>query len=79
MVICPLCEKKFENLLGHLRLDHKIADMDQLKEKVEEKEKGEKRRTEFRKYVGGLHEKLRKGEISGKDFRELTVKWQREH
>lgn len=79
MVTCPLCEKNFENLLGHLIIDHKIMDIIQLKEKIEEKEKMEKKRSEFRKYVDELNKKLRNREISGKDFRELVVKWEREH
>lgn len=76
---CPLCGKTYNELLGHLVIAHKIDSIDHLKEKIQEEERHEKRKTEFRKYVEELHKKLRKGEISGKDFGELTVKWEKEH
>lgn len=76
---CPLCGKTYNDLLGHLVTTHKIEGIDHLKEEMSEGDKRKERIKEFGKIVEELNKKLRNGEITGREFRELTAKWQREH
>lgn len=79
--LCPLCGKelKEESFLIHLIRKHRIASIDELKDEIEKKEKNEKRRVDFRKYVEDLEAKIRQGELTRKDYRELVTKWFEEH
>lgn len=65
--------------MKHFVFTHNIEDINHFKEQIEKAEKLEKTKIEFRKYVEELTERMRKGEISGKDYRELTEKWRKEH
>lgn len=77
--LCPFCEKKYENLLAHFLVVHKIKNMNQLKEEIDKKEKADKKCDEFREYVERLHREIREGKMTTKDYRELIEKWDEEH
>lgn len=60
-------------------LEHGIKDMEQLKQISNEAEKKEQLKKGFNDYVEELKRKLRAGEISPEDYRELSMKWCRDH
>jgi len=65
--------------LEHFVIVHKIKSADQLKDKINGRKESEKKKNEFSKYVDELSEKIERGEISTKDYRELISKWWKEH
>lgn len=74
-----MCGKKVEDILKHYVLAHDIENPVHFKELLEEKEKDEKKRFEFSKYIEDLINKIEKGEISAEDYRKLVTKWQIDH
>lgn len=76
---CPFCEKEFENILKHFVIVHKIKDVDHLKDEIDKTKKEEGKRIEFGKYIDELNDKMKKGEISAKDYRELVTRWWKKH
>jgi hypothetical protein len=53
--------------------------MDHLEELVEEAEKNEQKKTDFRNYVEELKNKMREGKISAQEYRERVTKWAEVH
>ena len=76
---CPICGKKFVDILKHFALDHEIKDMNQFEQLVSECEKNEQKKTSFRNYVEGLKLKLSLGMISPEEYRESMMKWCKEN
>lgn len=76
---CPFCGKKIKDMLKHFTIIHEIKTLEELRIRFKKIEIEEKKKEEFRKFVEELNEKLRKGEITGKDFRKATTKWLKEH
>ena len=77
--LCPICGRRFEDILRHFVLEHDIKDMEQLKQISSEAEKKEDAKQAFSDYVDELKRKLKAKEISPEDYRELSMKWCRDH
>ncbi len=60
-------------------LEHDIKDMEQLKQISDGAEKKEDLKKAFSDYVEKLKRKLKTREISPEDYRELSMKWCRDH
>ncbi len=76
---CPLCEKEFKDILKHISLFHNVRNMENLNNIVEKDKKSKRKIIKFGHFVKELNEKLKKGEIKGKDFREAVQRWEREN
>jgi len=76
---CPLCKRKYSDMLKHFVLTHDIKDMNHLAAEIGKVEEEEKIKIEFRNYVEDLLKKMKEGIISAKEYRELIVQWWREH
>ena len=77
--LCPICGRKFEDILRHLVLEHNIKDMEQLKQISSEAAKKEDLKKSFYEYVEELKRKLKAREISPEDYRDLSMKWCKDH
>ena len=76
---CPFCKREFSDILKHFVLKHDIKDMDHLVEEIEKADEKEKVKVEFANYVDELKKEMREGIISAKEYRELIMKWLKEH
>ena len=77
--ICPICKKKYTDILKHFVLAHDIQNMEHLIEEIEKIEKKESIKIMFKNYVEELKKKIKIDEITTKDYRELIMKWSKEH
>lgn len=76
---CPICGRRYKDILKHFVVVHNIKDMDQLNQACNEAKKKEEVIEAFSNYVEELKRKLKNGEISPEDYRELMMKWSKEH
>ncbi len=76
---CPICHKKFTDILKHFVLAHDARDMNHLEQLIKEANMKEQEKTDFRDYVTDLQVKLKEGKISPEEYRELIMRWSREH
>ena len=72
---CPVCGRQRKDLLLHVRLQHNITDLDQLKFISEEYEKRNQKASEFRTYITDLNSKLKRKEITIAEFKKLRDFW----
>ncbi len=76
---CLLCDEEFVDILKHVSVRHHILSIENYEKKVKEKkDKNIKIRALFR-YIKELTEKLRKGEITPEESRELRAKWEKDN
>ena len=73
---CPLCKKRISDLLKHLRFVHEINDVEQFNQEKAKLVRLKTKQTEFAKYVEDLQNKMKNGEISPEEYRELITKWE---
>jgi hypothetical protein len=71
--ICPFCKKEFVDILKHMVLIHDIKSLEHLKEEIIKAEKIDGKKYDFSVYIEELKEKIKLGEISLKEYRELLV------
>ena len=76
---CPLCGKELKDLLQHLITQHKLSGVDQLESEIQKKQRYNRRRCEFGKYVRELQERVKLGELTWEQYRELIMKWSNKH
>ena len=76
---CPICGRRFKDILKHFALVHDVKDMNQLSQISNEAKKKEDVKKAFSEYVEELKKKLRNGRISPEDYRELVMKWCKDH
>lgn len=76
---CPICHKETANFLKHLRFTHEITDSEDCKQKMEQIKELDIKKEKFGKYVEETLEKMKKGEISAEEYRELITKWNNDH
>ncbi len=76
---CPICGKRFKDILKHFVLVHDIRDMNQLSQIANEAKMKEDVKKAFSDYVEELKRKKEKSEISAEDYRELVMKWCKDH
>jgi SMC interacting uncharacterized protein involved in chromosome segregation len=76
---CPICGKRYKDILKHFVVAHGIKDMNQLSQISNEAKKKEDVKKAFSDYVEELKRKLRNGKISPENYRELMMKWSKDH
>ncbi len=76
---CPLCGKRFTNILQHLAFTHEIQGSEELKVQIESLEKKKRRQAQFNEYVNTLKAQRAKGTISAEELRVGIMKWFDEH
>ncbi|MFH1473464.1 MAG: hypothetical protein ABIE55_01085 [Candidatus Aenigmatarchaeota archaeon] len=76
---CPICQKRFKDILKHFSYYHEIGDMEQLKKEVKLAESEEKRREAYGKFIKEINQKLEKKEIDIKEWRRLREVWERKN
>lgn len=79
MPACPICKRENQDPLKHLRLAHDITDPEQYQVLVDNAEKAERLKLEFRDFVSQLNEQQHRGSISAEQYRETYAKWRKEH
>jgi len=70
-----LCGKDFTDLLKHLRLSHEIDSIEAYALKVSEVAGMSEKRGRFSNYVQELQARMKKGLITGEDYRRLITEW----
>ena len=76
---CPICGRRFEDILKHFVLVHDVRDMNQLSQIANEAKMKESIKKAFSDYVEELKKKMGDGKISIEDYRELVMKWCKNH
>jgi hypothetical protein len=77
--MCPICNRRFEDILKHFTLEHNIKDMEQLKLISSKAAKKEDSKKAYYSFIEELKRKLKAQEISPEDYRELSMKWCKDH
>lgn len=76
---CPMCGKKFVDILKHFTLQHDINNIEQLKNVTEIAETQEQKKKEFGTFIRDLNEKLSKKEITMEEWKLSRDDWQRKN
>lgn len=76
---CPICQKKFKDILKHFAYYHEIGDIGRLKRETEIAEIDARRIKEYGDFIDKINEKLEKKEITVPKWKELRDRWEKEH
>lgn len=74
-IICPVCSKKFKDILTHVRIRHDIESVEQFKAASERFESENIKAFEFNKYIKELNIKLSNHEMTTNQFKQLRDDW----
>lgn len=72
---CPICGRKFSDVLKHLVISHRITNMAELQKLKEDFDKNEFKSSMFNRFIIELNEKLKKREITMEEFKRLRDEW----
>ncbi len=73
--ICPICSKEIVDFLKHLRFIHNVTSPEELAKNIKKINQVEDNKKKFANYVYEIKLKMKKGEISAEQYRELITKW----
>ena len=76
---CPICHKEFANFLKHLRITHEIKNDVYYKKKMQEIEETNIKKEKFRNYTEEHQKRMKNGEITPEEYRELITKWNKDN
>ena len=76
---CPICHKEFVNYLKHLRITHEITNEEDFKQKIQKIEESNIKKEKFRIYSEENLKRMKNGEISPEEYRELITKWNKDN
>lgn len=72
---CPICQKKFKDILRHFSLCHDIDSMEKLTQEVDKAEKKEGEKEAFSLFIKELNDKLAKHQIEMDEWKRLRDNW----
>ena len=70
-----MCKKEFKDILKHFSLHHDIRNSEQLNQEVDKAETKEQIKSKYSKFIMEINEKLKKGEISMAQWKQLRDNW----